>query len=96
MRAIRIHGFGGIGTMRLDEIPRPVPEPLEPRLDTMSARAELQLAGAAHDREAMSHRFDAKLANLKVELLKHIINDQSAKVLDAVPLPSSRNKAELN
>src|SRR5262252_2724894 len=25
MRAIRIHGFGGIDTMRLDEIPRPVP-----------------------------------------------------------------------
>ncbi len=25
MRAIRIHGFGGIGAMRLDEIPRPVP-----------------------------------------------------------------------
>jgi NADPH:quinone reductase-like Zn-dependent oxidoreductase len=26
MRAIRIHEFGGIDTMRLDEIPRPVPE----------------------------------------------------------------------
>ena len=26
MRAIRIHGFGGIDTMRLDEIPCPVPE----------------------------------------------------------------------
>ena len=25
MRAIRIHGFGGIDTMRLDEIPQPVP-----------------------------------------------------------------------
>jgi NADPH:quinone reductase-like Zn-dependent oxidoreductase len=25
VRAIRIHGFGGIDTMRLDEIPRPVP-----------------------------------------------------------------------
>lgn len=25
MRAIRIHGFGGIDSMRLDEIPRPVP-----------------------------------------------------------------------
>jgi NADPH:quinone reductase-like Zn-dependent oxidoreductase len=25
MRAIRIHGFGGIDTMRLDEIPRPLP-----------------------------------------------------------------------
>src|SRR5215469_3127772 len=25
MRAIRIHGFGGIDTMRLDEIPRPMP-----------------------------------------------------------------------
>jgi NADPH:quinone reductase-like Zn-dependent oxidoreductase len=25
MRAIRIHGFGGIDTMRLDDIPRPVP-----------------------------------------------------------------------
>jgi NADPH:quinone reductase-like Zn-dependent oxidoreductase len=25
MRAIRIHGFGGIDTIRLDEIPRPVP-----------------------------------------------------------------------
>jgi NADPH:quinone reductase-like Zn-dependent oxidoreductase len=25
MRAIRIHGFGGIDTTRLDEIPRPVP-----------------------------------------------------------------------
>jgi len=25
MRAIRIHKFGGIDTMRLDEIPRPVP-----------------------------------------------------------------------
>jgi NADPH:quinone reductase-like Zn-dependent oxidoreductase len=25
MRAIRIHGFGGIDTMRLDEVPRPVP-----------------------------------------------------------------------
>src|SRR5262249_48995479 len=24
MRAIRIHGFGGVDTMRLDEIPRPV------------------------------------------------------------------------
>jgi NADPH:quinone reductase-like Zn-dependent oxidoreductase len=26
MRAIRIHGFGGIDTMRLDEVARPVPE----------------------------------------------------------------------
>src|SRR5258705_12562076 len=26
MRAIRVHEFGGIDTMRLDEIPRPVPE----------------------------------------------------------------------
>ena len=25
MRAIRIHGFGGIDAMRLDEISRPVP-----------------------------------------------------------------------
>jgi NADPH:quinone reductase-like Zn-dependent oxidoreductase len=25
MRAIRVHEFGGIDTMRLDEIPRPVP-----------------------------------------------------------------------
>jgi NADPH:quinone reductase-like Zn-dependent oxidoreductase len=25
VRAIRIHGFGGIDSMRLDEIPRPVP-----------------------------------------------------------------------
>jgi NADPH:quinone reductase-like Zn-dependent oxidoreductase len=25
MRAIRIHEFGGIGTIRLDELPRPVP-----------------------------------------------------------------------
>src|SRR5262245_11120293 len=25
MRAIRIHGFGGIDAMRLDELPRPVP-----------------------------------------------------------------------
>ena len=25
MRAIRIHEFGGIDTMRLDEIPRPMP-----------------------------------------------------------------------
>ena len=25
MRAIRIHGYGGIDAMRLDEIPRPVP-----------------------------------------------------------------------
>jgi len=25
MRAIRIHAFGGIATIRLDEVPRPVP-----------------------------------------------------------------------
>jgi NADPH:quinone reductase-like Zn-dependent oxidoreductase len=25
MRAIRIHGFGGIDTMRLDEVLRPLP-----------------------------------------------------------------------
>ena len=25
MRAIRVHEFGGIDTMRLDEIPRPMP-----------------------------------------------------------------------
>ena len=25
MRAIRIHAFGGIDTMRLDEVPRPMP-----------------------------------------------------------------------
>jgi hypothetical protein len=37
MRTIRVHESGGIDTMRLDEIPRPVPESAE-RLTCRSAR----------------------------------------------------------